>query len=82
MPTDDKDEKKPKDEGGKEYIEKVILNPNLEKDLQESGSGYHIPTTPVPESLKKDNTNDKKQCVSVRIGLGRLLLRPIRFLGL
>ncbi|WP_281275926.1 hypothetical protein [Dictyobacter alpinus] len=36
-----------------EYIDKVILNPNLEKELKETGSKYTIPNTPQPG--KDDN---------------------------
>ncbi|GCE32225.1 hypothetical protein KDA_77090 [Dictyobacter alpinus] len=50
-----KDEKK--DEGMSEYIDKVILNPNLEKELKETGSPYKIPHTPP---IQSDKDNKKK----------------------
>ena len=52
MADEKKDEKK--DEGKSEYIDKVILNPNLEKELKEIGSPYKIPDTPVPGKSDDD----------------------------
>ena len=40
------DDKKKKDEGESEYIDKVILNPNLEKELKEIGSPFKIQEYP------------------------------------
>jgi hypothetical protein len=53
--SDDKDQEK-KDDGAKEYIEKVILNKQLEKELKETGSPYKIPETPKPGEDQGDNT--------------------------
>lgn len=68
MPWDKKDDKKKEekqtgDEGVKEYIEKVILNPNLEKELEITGGKYRIPTTPKPgeEEKSKDTKEPPKK---------------------
>ncbi|GCF10288.1 hypothetical protein KDI_38520 [Dictyobacter arantiisoli] len=50
--------KKKKDEGAKEYVKKVIDNPNLEKELQITGSKYKIPVTPKPGQDTGDNTTN------------------------
>jgi hypothetical protein len=49
--------------GVKEYIEKVILNPNLEKELEITGGKYKIPTTPKPgpEEKSKDEKDPNKE---------------------
>jgi hypothetical protein len=47
--ADDKDKKDgKKDEGAADYVKHVIDNPNLEKELKETGSPYKIPDTPQP----------------------------------
>jgi hypothetical protein len=56
--TDDK-EKDKKDDGVKDYIEKIILNKHLEKELKETGSSYKIPDTPKPGEDKGDNITKK-----------------------
>lgn len=54
--TDDKDKK---DDGAKDYIEKIILNKHLEKELKEIGAPYKIPETPKLGEDKGDNTTKK-----------------------
>ena len=58
-----KKDEKPEEEndptGVKGYIDGIILNPNLEKDLKSIGSPYQIPITPVPD--EKNGKKEKKK---------------------
>jgi hypothetical protein len=56
---DNEKDKENKDDGVKDYIEKIILNKQLEKELKETGSPYKIPETPKPGEDKGENTTKK-----------------------
>lgn len=53
------DDKKKNDEGKSDYIDNVILNPNLEKELKAIGSPFKIPDTPEPGKEEKEEKGKK-----------------------